>query len=517
MNRRASSRASKASLGLVACVVLAACGSGQSILNAGNETQSTTVPPLAPTLPPGVTLAPGQTLPPAPTTIPATTTTTPLESLPACRVDALNGVTAPVELTFWHGLNGGLEDSLVALTDAYNASQAKVRVSLENQGGYEQTIDKYLQSSSDSLPGMVQFPEYMVKGIVDTKTVIPIGACIEAEGYDTAAFLPRALGAYATEGVQWAMPFNVSNPVLYYIKKVFSDAGLDPDTSPISLEELRATSQAIVDSEAAKYGIVFDTGADSGGGWFIEQWFSKQGALYADNENGRAAPATRVLYDGPQGVELMTGIQSLITDGLAVNIGDNASGQDAFLKLADREAAGAMTIGTSAALGTVLSVLDGGLIPGLTSADVGVGPMPGPGGEPGVLIGGASLWIVADKGDEQAAASWDYIKYLVSAQSQSDWAAATGYVPLRSDSLDLDPIKTTYVNDPRFKVAFDQVSAPADDPWSKGPILGPLRQVRAVTANAVAQIFNGGDVQQSLTDAANQSNALIAEYASRNP
>ena len=47
-------------------------------------------------------------------------------------------------------------------------------------------------------------------------------------------------------------------------------------------------------------------------------------------------------------------------------------------------------------------------------------------------------------------------------------------------------------------------------------MLGPLREVRAVTAGAVAAIFGGADVATSLTEAAAQSNALIADYNARN-
>ena len=43
-----------------------------------------------------------------------------------------------------------------------------------------------------------------------------------------------------------------------------------------------------------------------------------------------------------------------------------------------------MTINTSAALGPVLAVLGGGQFPNIKPADVGVGPMPGPGGKPGL-------------------------------------------------------------------------------------------------------------------------------------
>ncbi len=506
---------------LGALVALAACGDGGSILQAGNDQSPTTPAPatVPPATGPPVTAAPGETLPPttpAPTVPAPTTTTTPLSSLPACPVDALAGAGSPVEITFWHGMKGGLEDALVKLTDQYNAAQTKVHVTLQNQGGYEQTIDKYVQSSTNSRPDIVQTPEYSVQQMRDTQSFIPIGACMQAAQMDTTDFLDRALTAYSTAGVQWSMPFNVSNPVLYYNRKVFEAAGLDPNSSPLSLEDLRSTAQSIVSSGAAGTGIGLDTGFDGGGGWYIEQWFSKLGELYTDNGNGRLAPATKVFIDNPKAVELMTFLQQMIKDGLAFNVGDDPSGQEVFLKMADKTAPSAMAIGTSAALGTVISVLDGGLIPGLTGADIGVGPMPGPGGAPGVLVGGASLWIVDGHGDTKSAASWDYVNYLVSAQSQSTWAAATGYVPIRAGALDLEPLKTTYATDPRFKVAYDQVNAPSDAASAAGPITGPLREIRVVVARAVATILQGGDPQATLSQAALDADALIADYTARN-
>ena len=507
-----SGRRRAIALALVAGVTASACGSGQTILNAGNDNPVTAAPVTAP-----VTAAPGETLPPTTTTIPPTTTTTPLDALPRCPVDALPADGAePVEVVFWHGLNAENEEALIALTDEYNQSQSRVHVVLQNQGGYGQTVDKYVQSGLDNRPELVMFPEWMVQQTVDSGTVVPAGACIEASGLDTSPFQPSVLAAYATEGVQWAMPFNVSNPVLYYNKAVFAAAGLDPERSPHDLEELRAFSQQIVDTGAAATGLAVDTGADSGGGWFIEQWFANEGAFYADNENGRRAPATRVLYDGPDGVELMTFMQQMIQDGLAVNVGDNANGQDQFLRLASQSAPAAMTIGTSAALGTVTSVVDAGLIPGITGDDIGIGPMPGPGPVPTALVGGASLYVVDGKGDAEAAGAWDYVEVLVSAQSQSTWAARTGYVPVRADALDLDPVRTKYAEDPRFRVAYDQLVSTADDPSKQGPIIGPQREVREVTARGVAEVYAGGDVQTALSTAAAQANALIADYARRN-
>jgi len=486
----------------ISLIVLAACGDGGSILNAGLDSPPSTVAPAS--------TQPGQT------TVPPTTTTTPLSSLPACPVEALAAAAGPVELTFWHGMNGDLEKQLVTLTDEYNASQPKVHVTLQNQGGYEQTISKYLQSGQDALPDLAQMPEYMVQAMRDTHSNVPVEACVKADGYDVTSFLPRAISQYTTESVLWSMPFNVSDPVLFYNKKMFAAAGLDPEKPPASLEELRADSQAIVSSGAASYGIALDSGSDSGGGWFLEQWFSKARALYSDNDNGRTAPSTKVLFDSPAGSDMLTYLQKMIADGLAVNVGDNSSGQDNFLKLADKSKPAAMTIGTSAALGQVLSVVKGGLFPGISVEDIGIGPMPGPNGAPGALVGGASLWIVDGKRPEVTAATWDYIKFLVTAQHQSEWAAATGYVPVRQDALTLPPIATTYQQDPRFQVAYDQLLQAVDAPSSVGPVLGPMREVRAVAAQMIAEVFNGADVAASLAAGAQQADALIAGYRAQN-
>ena len=498
---------------LSALLVVTACGSGQSIVTAGRKPTVATQPPV--TFAPGDTVAPGETRPPADTTIAPTTTAALLDTLPNCPTDALATATSPVELTFWHGMNGPLATELQSLTDAYDASQSKVHVTLI-EGSYEETIDKYLQAGQDSRPDLVQMPEYMVQTMVDTQSVVPVGACVKSSGYDTSTFLPTVYDNWATQGVQWSMPFNISNPVLFYNKKVFAAAGLDPEKPPTSLEELRADSEAIVNAGAAKYGLALDSGFDSGGGWYIEQWFAKAGEFYADNQNGRSARATKVLYDNPTGQSLLTFMQSLINDGLAVNVGDNNGGIDNLLKLADPAEPAAMTIGTSAAIGGVLAVLAGGQFPQISVADLGVGPMPGPDGKPGVLVGGASLWVVDSGDDVRTAAAWDYITYLTAAKQQSEWASATGYVPVRTDALTLDPLKTTLATDPRFQVAYDQLLAAPDAPTSVGPILGPLREVRTVTAQGVAAIFGGADVASTLASSAAQADALIADYNSRN-
>jgi sn-glycerol 3-phosphate transport system substrate-binding protein len=509
-------------LALAGTLTAAACSGGESALDAGDDgdTESTEAPPE--TSADGTDAAgDDETFDAgddgsAESTVGPTTTVAPLAELPPCPVDALEAADGPVEITFWHGMANELETALIDVVDGYNASQDRVQVVLQNQTAYESAIDKYIASGTDSRPDIIQLPEYIVQSFAQSGTFVPMQACIDAAGFDMGPILPPVSNTYLFEGIQWAMPFNVSSPVLFYNKLMYEAAGLDPDDPPISLDDLRAVSQQLVDSGAAAYGIVLDSGRDSGGGWFFEQWFGRAGELFADNGNGRIAPATQVLFDNDTGFGILTYLQEMIDSGLAVSVGDNVGSQDAFFKMIDEEAPGASTIATSAAISSVLAILGSGVVPGLTTDDIGIGPMPGPSDTPAAQPGGASVWIPAGKSDEVTAAAWDFTQYLADAQVQSTWAADTGYVPIRTDAVALDPIASLYQDDPRYRVAYDQMLAIADDPSSVVPALGPLREIRSQTADAVAATYAGGDIAQILTEAATASNALIETYNARN-
>jgi sn-glycerol 3-phosphate transport system substrate-binding protein len=512
--------------GLAAVALLGACSSNKrSIVDAGNApttaAPATTASSAAPTTAAastttGSTEAGGSSTAPT-TAAPTTTSFADISQYPACPTTALDSASGTVKITVWDGFNAGApETEFQKLVDAYNASQTKVHVDALVQGGYEDVIAKYLQAGKGDLPDLVQMPEYMTQTMIDTKQSIPVEACIRADHFDTSPFIDGAMLAWNTQNVQWGMPFNVSDPVLFYNRKVFTAAGLDPDEPPTTIDEIRADSQKIVDSGAAKYGLALDSGFDSGGGWYIEQWFAQLGEFYADNDNGRAARATKVLYDNDTGVGLLTQVQGLVNDGLAVSVGDNATGFDNLLKLADEKEPAAMTINTSAALSTAIATLQGGQFPQLGADDIGIGPLPGPKGANGAIVGGAAMWMTNSGDDAKEAATWDFLKYLTGAQQQSQFAASTGYIASRNDARELEPLKSVLANDPRFAVAFDQLNLLAGQPTAAGPIIGPLKEVRTVTATAVAQIFGGADVKNALAGAAQQSDSLIADYNARN-
>ena len=54
---------------------------------------------------------------------------------------------------------------------------------------------------------------------------------------------------------------------------------------------------------------------------------------------------------------------------------------------------------------------------------------------------------------EKQAAAYDFAKYLDEAKVQSEWAAATGYIPVDKSAATISPLAEKWAQDPDYKVA----------------------------------------------------------------
>jgi sn-glycerol 3-phosphate transport system substrate-binding protein len=424
-----------------------------------------------------------------------------------CPVAALAKVTSPVTVTFWHGLSKQNEAVLQGLVSAYNAKQSKVRVNLVNQGGYEDVLRKWVQGlSTGDLPDVGQLEDTATQQMIDTKSIVPAGACAKADHYDTSGIVGRVLERYTVNGTLYPMPFNVSNPVLYYDKNAFTAAGLDPEKPPATLAEVKADAVKI---KAAGYQTGMGMKINP---WYLEQWASKGDSLYVDNSNGRKARATKAIFGDANGEAAFAWMKDMVDSGLARTNPD--SGPNAFDNLLGiRSKVDGMTIDTSAALGQISQVLQSGQAGGVK---LGVAPLPGPSGSGGVLVGGGALYISKKSSPEKIAATWDFLKFLVQADSQATFAAGTGYVPINKGSVREQVLLDQWAKEPGYKVAYDQLLEGKDDIATAGPVIGDYAGVRDVVRDAMTQMLTGGlDAKAALRKAVDDSTAKIDDYNRR--
>ncbi len=441
-----------------------------------------------------------------------TTSETKGPDLPECPLDALAKATKPVQITMWHAMTRAPEDELKKLTSEFNASQTDIQVTLSGAPSYSDELTRYKAGlGTGELPDLYQGDDTGLQVMIDSGGVLPVQSCLTADKADTSDFVPRIKQYYTVKDVLWPMPFNVSNPILYYNKSAFEKAGLDPNAPPKTLEEIRSASQKLVDSGATKYGIALKTDTV-----FFEHSLAKSGHTLVDNGNGRTDRATKVTFDDATGVSLFTWLNDMVNDKLALSTGSASGTIDHYLAVANGQAA--MTIDSSASLGTISLVLGSGQFP---NVKLGAGPMPGPASaKGGVLVGGAALYLMNKSAPEKQAAAYQFAKFLTTAQTQSEWAAATGYVPVKKSSATMSPLKEKYEQSPDYKVAYDQLLAGAENDATAGAVIGAYGAkgsgVRGAVIDALDAMYTEHTPpKEAVKQAADAANAAIQDYNDR--
>jgi sn-glycerol 3-phosphate transport system substrate-binding protein len=432
-------------------------------------------------------------------------------ALPACPVNALQKVSSPVQITLWHQFPRANEQAIQALTDQFNSSQTKVHVTLVNQTTYEDLFNKYVAGlSTGDLPDVAQIEDEGLQQMIDTHSVLPVQSCIKADHYtELNDFLDRAVRYYTVKGVLWAMPFNVSAPVLYYNKKAFTKAGLDPNKPPQTLDQIKADAQKLKASGAvtqAGFGLKNDP-------WYLQQWLAKTNNTFVNNGNGRNGRATQVTLNSSTGQVAFAWMADMVKSGLAVE-NDYLNPSSAFNNLLGIGNGNlAMTIDTSAALGTIQQLLSSGQYP---NVELGVATLPSPPGGGGFRVGGAALYISAKSSPQKQAAAWQYLKFLDSSASQAQFAVDTGYIPNRKSAVTVPALQDRWAKVPGFRVAYDELLSGAANVASSGPVFGDFLGVRKAITDAEGPMFSGGTSSKAaLAAAISKANSVLAAYNSR--
>lgn len=397
------------------------------------------------------------------------------------------------KLQWWHAMGGANGVAVAKLTDDFNDSQTDIYVDAIYQGNYDDTLNKMKAGlSAKTGPHIIQVYDIGQRFMIDSKAIEPMQTFIDADKFDVSSFEQAILNYYTTDKKLYAMPFNTSNPILYFNKKAFTEAGLDPEKPPKTWEEIEAAATKLVKKDGS--GNITLPGIQIAiYGWFFEQFLATQNIVYADPENGRGANrATKVVYNSDAGVKILDWWKGLLDKKIATNPGRNTSDtQKAFTG-----GQTAMTIDSTAALrGIVAGAGD--------KFEVGTAYMPRPAAtvdQGGIIMGGASVYIMKDKPDKEKQAAYQFIKFLVQAKQQAFWHINTGYFPIRKDVYDLPEELENFKKYPQFRTAIDQLHDTKLTPATSGAVIGVFPQARASTETAIEETLLGKSSAKAALD-----------------
>ena len=402
------------------------------------------------------------------------------------------------EISFWHsmgGVNGQAIDTLVKKFNDEN--EYGITVKAQYQGEYDDSLNKLKSAQIGNMGAdLVQVYEIGSRFMIESGWITPMQQMIDADSYDLSQIEPNLAAYYTIDNQLYSMPFNSSTPVMYYNKEMFEKAGITE--IPDSLEGIEAVGEKLLNEGGA--GQVISLGIY---GWFFEQFIGKQGLEYANNGNGRTEAATAVAFDSNgAAANILTAWKSLYDKGYAPNVG---KGGDAGL--ADFSAGkSAITLGSTASLKQILQDVNGkfevgtAYFPKVKSTDEG-----------GVSIGGASLWALNNNDAKKTRATWEFVKFLISPESQAYWNAQTGYFPVTTAAQEEPVFKENVEKYPQFQTAIDQLHD--SSPKYVGALLSVFPEARATVESEIENLLNGNaDVKTAVKNMADAINKSIEEY-----
>lgn len=402
------------------------------------------------------------------------------------------------EISFWHSMGGVNGQAIDTLVQKFNdENEYGITVKAQYQGEYDDSLNKLKSAQIGNMGAdLVQVYEIGSRFMIESGWITPMQEMIDADNYDVSQIEPNLVAYYTIDDQLYSMPFNSSTPIMYYNKEMFEKAGITE--IPDSLEGIEAIGDKLLNEGGA--GQVMSLGIY---GWFFEQFIGKQGLEYANNGNGRTEAATAVAFDENGAAEnILTAWKSLYDKGYAPNVG---KGGDAGL--ADFSAGkSAITLGSTASLKQILQDVNGkfevgtAYFPKVKSTDEG-----------GVSIGGASLWALNNNDPKKTRATWEFVKFLISPESQAYWNAQTGYFPVTTAAQEEPVFKENVEKYPQFQTAIDQLHD--SSPEYVGALLSVFPEARATVESEIENLLNGNtDVKTTVKNMADAINKSIEEY-----
>jgi multiple sugar transport system substrate-binding protein len=247
------------------------------------------------------------------------------------------------------------------------------------------------------------------------------------------------------DGKKYGMPFIADLSVWMWNKKLFKQAGLDPEKGPASLEEFAADARAVA---KLGNGISGTFWGGSCGGCEVFTWFPIAWADGADimNKDGTESHA-----NSDEWKSIFKIFHDLAADGTALMPDTKTEQGPTWTSYFGKGKIGVMPMPASLA---GLATAD------LPDEDIGVTPIAGVKGGQATFIGGDAIGISRDS--KLADAAWNFLAWIQSDEAQVEVVGKIGGVLTRSDLAN----NKYSAKDPRL-VLFNSVAAKGQTPLAK--------------------------------------------------
>jgi sn-glycerol 3-phosphate transport system substrate-binding protein len=354
---------------------------------------------------------------------------------------------AKTQVTFYYPIQvaGPLTQVIDGYVAKFKAANPDIDVQPVYSGNYIDTTTKSLTAAKSGKPPTVAvLLATDIFTLIDEDVIQPIDefAKTPEDKAWIAGFMPAFLKSAQVDGHLWAAPFQRSTAVLYYNKKAFAEAGLDPQKPPTTWDEMVKAGKAVLKKDDS--GKTTRWGVGIPGIVGSAQWLF--GALAAQNGARLMNDAgTEAYLTDPKVVEALQFWVDLSKVHGIHPPGIQEWGTTPADFLEQRIAMVWTTTGNLTNIGKNATF------------DFGLAPYPGK-VSPASVLGGGNLYIFSGAPQAEKEAGFKFIKFLTSDEILADWAIQTGYVAPRDGAWEQPSLKAYVAKTPAAEVAKKQIA-----------------------------------------------------------
>lgn len=410
-----------------------------------------------------------------------------------------------IKFDYWYGLGGDLGEAVAETCDRFNASQGIYEINCVGQDGYANAVQNTIAAfRANQHPTLLQSYDAGTADLMMSGEFYPVHQMMADFDIDIDwdDYFPGISNYYAAStGELISMPFNSSTPVMYFNTDDFAAAGID--TPPATWEEFEEALHALKEAQSEKcnFGYAPSTWID------MEQFSMAHGIPVASKNNGYDGLDAEYVYNTTQHVKHMENIKRWYDEGL-LEIKTSQGGINARDAFAQNQCS--FYFGSVASHGTVhRSAVDG------LNWDVAMLPIYEGFERTNTVVGGASLWVLSRKSDDEYRGAAAYLQFLATPESEEFWVSRTGYIPVTKTAFEQLMEKGFYDEAP-FKgreVAMQSLTYTDPTPLTRGIRLGGFIQARAEWVSEVEAALSGQKtVQEALDTAVERSNQVLRRF-----
>ncbi len=216
-----------------------------------------------------------------------------------------------VVIHYWEKWTGFEADAMRSVIDDFNRSQTHIEVKFLSVTPID--VKLLLAASAGDPPDVAGLWSYSIPDFAEKGALTPLDGALKKAGLGEDHYVPIFWKLCRYKGFTWGLPTTPGCVALWYNKKLFREAGLDPDRPPRTFAELQSMSRRLTVVEimrggrlerlrfdqltaaeraARKYRIIQVGMLPSDAGMFLSAWGFWFGAKYYDGDR-------RIIADDP--------------------------------------------------------------------------------------------------------------------------------------------------------------------------------------------------------------------------